>query len=147
MCHDSWVSCRCNPHPNPFLWCDHRRRWFVQQCETLLCSSWQWGNCPMSFPLVCISVLLFVECAIFMCHFFPLQPSQNDERPFHLTAEKLEHALQQAQKEVIHGAQHFIYIIICTLAFKRSDPSGLFFFFFFREWISKLSSWWTPTIL
>ncbi|XP_060770986.1 1-aminocyclopropane-1-carboxylate synthase-like protein 1 [Neoarius graeffei] len=30
------------------------------------------------------------------------EPSQNDERPFRLTAEKLEHALQQAQKEGVN---------------------------------------------
>lgn len=76
MCHDSWVSCRCNPHPNPFLWRDHRRCWFVQRCETLLCFSWQWGNCPVSFTLVCTSGLLFVLCAIFMWHFFPFSPAK-----------------------------------------------------------------------
>ncbi|KAK2834385.1 hypothetical protein Q7C36_015086 [Tachysurus vachellii] len=30
------------------------------------------------------------------------EPSQNDDRPFHLTAEKLEHALQKAKKEEVN---------------------------------------------
>lgn len=59
-----------------------------------------------------------------MLNFFLLQPSQTDNGPFHLTAEKLELALQKAKNEVIHGAQNFTHINIHTLTFKRNDPSA-----------------------
>lgn len=78
----------------------------------------------MSFTSV-RTCLWSVQC---LCYIFPFpQPSQNDDKPFHLTAEKLEHALQKAKKEVIHRAQNFTHINMHTLAFITNYPACLFF--------------------
>lgn len=78
--------------------------------------------------LLLMSVLVCRVCNVYVTFFPNLQPSQNDDRPFHLTAEKLEHALQKAKKEVIHGAQHFTHINIHTLTFIRNNPKVFFAF-------------------
>lgn len=70
-------------------------------------------------------------CNVHVEFFSLFQPSQNDDRPFHLTVEKLERALQKAKKEVIHGAQNLTRGNICSLACMRNDPACLFFFFLF----------------